>query len=281
MNLVKKTDVIWIFLITALFLFSFHFNADTSSITESSQSLYISAKSLLNELSKNQDIVMVDVRDIRDFERFHIPDSINIPLYTIKTKGFLKDKRLVLINNGFNLNSLKEKGEALVSKGYSIKILYGGLLAWQKAGGNIISDSKSINDINLISSQELYSEISKDSGNIIVINLTNPSENKTSIDLPGKTDVLVKDKREIPVMVSDLINKKRANPYMNLLITNKDGSDYETINQALSGVGEINIFYLKGGVQSYQSFVNQKAMLQDRKKIGVEKQNECSTCSRK
>lgn len=280
MNLFKKTGLIWIFLIIVSFLFSIHFYADASSVDDSSQSLYVSAKSLLNELSKNQDFVLIDVRDKNEFEEYHIPDSINIPLYTIKTKGFLRDKRLVLINNGFNLKSLKETGEALVSKGYSIRILQGGLLAWQKAGGNLIGDAAGIKDINLISSEELFSEISKDSGNIVVINLTSASDNKTNIDLPGKVNVPVKDIKDIPVIVSDQIKKNGSNPYINLLITDKDGGEYETIDHALSEYKDINIFYLRGGTNSYQAFLNKQAMLKNRKKIGVEKENECSTCSR-
>ncbi|MBN1903884.1 MAG: rhodanese-like domain-containing protein [Deltaproteobacteria bacterium] len=267
-------------MIIVSFLFSIHFYADASSVDDSSQSLYVSAKSLLNELSKNQDFVLIDVRDKNEFEEYHIPDSINIPLYTIKTKGFLRDKRLVLINNGFNLKSLKETGEALVSKGYSIRILQGGLLAWQKAGGNLIGDAAGIKDINLISSEELFSEISKDSGNIVVINLTSASDNKTNIDLPGKVNVPVKDIKDIPVIVSDQIKKNGSNPYINLLITDKDGGEYETIDHALSEYKDINIFYLRGGTNSYQAFLNKQAMLKNRKKIGVEKENECSTCSR-
>ncbi len=55
----------------------------------------ISVESVLRKLKKKEKIVLVDVRNREKFEKIRIPGSINIPLFAIKTKTFLKHKPLV------------------------------------------------------------------------------------------------------------------------------------------------------------------------------------------
>jgi hypothetical protein len=52
-------------------------------------------------LKKKHDVTLVDVRDRDCFERFRIPRSIHVPLYAVKTKGFLKERFLVLVHEGY------------------------------------------------------------------------------------------------------------------------------------------------------------------------------------
>ena len=40
-------------------------------------------------------LTLVDVRSTDDFQRLHIPGSLNIPLYAVKTKIFLKSFPMV------------------------------------------------------------------------------------------------------------------------------------------------------------------------------------------
>ena len=59
--------------------------------------LLISVKSIHKEMkSGKRDMVLVDVRNPRAFETFRIPGSLNIPLFALKTKTFLKTNRLIL-----------------------------------------------------------------------------------------------------------------------------------------------------------------------------------------
>ena len=62
----------------------------------------ISAESVLQKMRENQDIVLVDIRRRVEFEKFRIPGSINIPLFAIKTKAFLKSKSLVIVDEGYS-----------------------------------------------------------------------------------------------------------------------------------------------------------------------------------
>jgi len=51
-------------------------------------SLAISVEAVLYKLKRNQKLTLVDVRRKQDFARLHIPGSINIPTYAVKTKTY-------------------------------------------------------------------------------------------------------------------------------------------------------------------------------------------------
>ena len=61
----------------------------------------ISVESVLQKSKEKQEIILVDGRKSDAFEKFRIPGSINIPLYAVKTKAFLRTKLLVLVNEGY------------------------------------------------------------------------------------------------------------------------------------------------------------------------------------
>ncbi|MGD9161468.1 MAG: rhodanese-like domain-containing protein [Desulfobacteraceae bacterium] len=281
MNKVEKSHIIstYIFFILAISFFS-PIYALNSLDSHESNSLFISAKSILNDPENNRNILFIDVRDKNEFEEYHIPDSLNIPLYTIKTKRFLRDKNIVLINNGFNLSHLKETGEELITEGYSVKILHGGILSWKKAGGQVTGDPVSIKNLYLVSAKDLYSEINKGTENLLVMNLTYSPEKDSLIENPNINNVSVRDNKDILIMFNNLVKKKETTPYLNVLIANYEGTQYEKIAHVLKGYEDKNIFFLKGGMESYQAFLNQQAMLKKRGEISSVKQDDCGSCSR-
>ena len=77
---------------------------DFSSATIKSRdvSLAVPVEVVLYKLRQKQNVAMVDIRSRRDFKRLHISGSMNIPLYAVKTKLFLKSSPVVLINEGFH-----------------------------------------------------------------------------------------------------------------------------------------------------------------------------------
>jgi hypothetical protein len=51
-------------------------------------SLAILVGAVFYKIKRNQPLTLVDVRRKQDFERLHIPGSINIPLHAVKTKTY-------------------------------------------------------------------------------------------------------------------------------------------------------------------------------------------------
>ncbi len=114
------------------------------------------AKSLTSQSPRT---VFVDVRPEDDFMLAHIPGSLHLPLHHIKTKPYLKDLNLILVNRGFSLDSLRSEAKSLTEKGFSIHILAGGLAAWVQQGEKLSGSQPSTNDFHLISSFDFLAEL--------------------------------------------------------------------------------------------------------------------------
>ena len=92
----------------------------------------ISVESVLRKLKGKQEIILIDVRKRDEFEKFRIPGSINIPLFAIRTKAFLKSKSLVLVNEGYNYTQLERECAYLRKSGFRVWLLNGGLYYWRQ-----------------------------------------------------------------------------------------------------------------------------------------------------
>ena len=100
-------------------------------------SLATSVEAVRYKLKRNQPLTLVDVRRREDFERLHIPGSINILLYAVKTKTYLKSAPVVLVNVGFRYGELENECQRLAERGYKVSILDGGLPAWKPREGRM------------------------------------------------------------------------------------------------------------------------------------------------
>jgi rhodanese-related sulfurtransferase len=86
-------------------------------------------------------VMLVDVRRAQDFARYHIPGSINIPAFALKTKPFLKERTLVLVDDGRRPRRLEATCRDLRRRGFrQVRVLHGGLRAWRHALGPLTGD---------------------------------------------------------------------------------------------------------------------------------------------
>src|SRR5215831_18296946 len=76
--------------------------------------------------------VFLDVRSQHLFRLAHVPGAMNLPLFAIKGKAFLRTKELVLLNQGHSNRELLQEAERIQSLGFrSVRVLNGGMRAWQ------------------------------------------------------------------------------------------------------------------------------------------------------
>ena len=79
--------------------------------------------------------LLVDVRAKKSYHQSTIPSAINIPLYAVKTKSYLKGKHLILFDDGSNPLRLVNECRQLISKyGMKISVLKGGIRQWNNGG---------------------------------------------------------------------------------------------------------------------------------------------------
>jgi rhodanese-related sulfurtransferase len=97
--------------------------------------LLISVAEFRKTISENKNVLVIDVRKPEDFEKIRIPSSMNMPLFSVKTKLFLKSKQLILVNEGYNYSQLEPECIGLRKAGFKVNILHGGLYYWESSAG--------------------------------------------------------------------------------------------------------------------------------------------------
>jgi rhodanese-related sulfurtransferase len=82
-----------------------------------------------------QKAVIIDTRSAERFARMHIPRSLNLPAFAVKSRADLRERPLVLVDEGFAPGLLLEEAASLRRLGFSqVVVLDGGLAAWIRQG---------------------------------------------------------------------------------------------------------------------------------------------------
>lgn len=118
----------------------------------------ISAYSALQQLTDRQSL-LIDVRSQSEYKKFSIPGSLNIPLYALKTKAFLKDKKLLLINDGSNSLGLNKICHELRDEGIQTQIVTGGFNSWSKISNVFNQDKKFITTLDQMLPEAFFQEL--------------------------------------------------------------------------------------------------------------------------
>lgn len=233
-------------------------------------SFAVSVDSVLYKIKQKRDIVFIDVRNPEEYIKIHIPGSMNVPLYSIKTKPFLKKTPIVLVNNGFNYNRLENECKKLKESGFNVSILWGGLIAWKDKGMDFEGDLFSVNRLNRISPQEVYLE--KNYEGFITMSVSTESTIDPNEFFPECKHLKTIDAKTI----SPVVAAQNRNPFILILIFNKDGTGYDEYEKSLKKSGLTNVFHLSGGLNGYNRFLKDVALSnaprQDREKTV----NKCS-----
>ena len=249
----------------------------TDSLKKRNPALAISAESVLEKLSKRQKIILIDVRRSERFEKFNIPGSINIPLFAIKTKPFLKAKPLILVNEGYTYTNLERECERLRKSGFNAWLLNGGLNYWRALGAPLRGDLFSQKALNKISPRDFHAE--KDNASWVTIDVS-PSKSIDSRSLIPQSIFIprLKDKDKFILTLKRTLARYRDQPFVSVLIWNEKGEQYDDIEKLVRNVYFKNVFYLKGGLEAYRLYLEQHALERQAKGNRKKTTANCSSC---
>ncbi|MBF0227162.1 MAG: rhodanese-like domain-containing protein [Desulfobacterales bacterium] len=247
----------------------------------SEKSIYgnlISMESVIRDINQNTNIILIDVRDSSSFNEFRIPESINIPIYFIKTKNFLKSKKIVLVDNGYGYHYLDEECRNLQKSGFQVSILKGGIYEWVEKKAPIIGNMAITSELNKIPSNIFFEE--KDFNSWIVINISeNASENSKKL-FPDSIHIpLSNDLKNWANQLMDTIKAYNNNPFLSCVLFNDTGNDYEKVEKIVSEKNIKNLFYLKGGLKDYTTFLENIKMSLNAVSKSTIKPTECQPCN--
>lgn len=202
--------------------------------------LSVSWEAVLKMKKEGKDVVFIDTRLETEFKKFHIPNSLNIPLFAVKTKDFLKPADLILINEGYNYSQLEQECLNLRKAGFKAWIFNGGLNYWKEKAGALEGNAFAQEDLNKIPPEAFF--------------LEKNYEGWIMINVDGAHDL------DINNLIQGAKNSPN-DPFHFILIFNKAGNQYEKIEEAINKNGIANVFYLKGGLDGYEKYLKDKAAI--------------------
>jgi rhodanese-related sulfurtransferase len=236
-------------------------------------SLVISVESVLSRIEQKQKIILVDVRSPTEFETVRIPGSINIPLYFIKSKAFLKLKPLVLVNAGYPYTQLEKECKSLCDKGFNASILSGGILSWHRKGGRLKGDIFALNGYNKISPRIFFQE--KDYENQMVLDVSKKHTQASKQLIPYATHIAFFNNLNLDDLRAAAVNKADITYF---LIFNENGDHYEKIEKVMQIKGLENTFYLTGGLNAYEKYLQHLVFSRQPRDSRIQRIDKCRTC---
>lgn len=260
-----------ILLVNALFIYSHVFAGDSLSKS-------ISVESVLQKVKEKQELILIDVRNSKEFERFRIPCSLNIPLFAVKTKTFLKSNALVLMNEGQSYKQLIHEWATLSGDGFTVSILDGGLSQWRRRGGPLEGDVFAQRELNQVALQTFFA--GQNSENWIVINASGKSETQ---NFQSTHVAYLNNPEQFISQLKSAIGKHTEKDFLSILIWDENGKNYEEIERHIQYSGIQNVLYLKGGLEGYKTFEQQQISIREGKKHAgargtVNTYRNCATC---
>lgn len=230
----------------------------------------------LTEWLKLPERVVVDVRAEAGHNVLRIPGSLNFPAFSLKYKEYLKDKSLLIIGAAQQRRSLFTVCEDLHKRSFKdVRVLVGGIKAWQKAGLDLAGDKTTLGHIQAISPTDLVIEFRGEQPRIITPQI---GETEALLGSLG-TYTAWPDLDHTPNIGSRLTALVAAGPAARPIIflppdSVKD-SELESIfdSQRLGGL-ERDLFYVKGGYSALVEALKLNAHLLD----GLKKLEEPKVC---
>ncbi|MEJ2406520.1 MAG: rhodanese-like domain-containing protein [Candidatus Thiodiazotropha sp.] len=223
----------------------------------------------------SNEVLLIDVRRPDEFQQYQIPGSLNLTPFSIQSKRFLKNKRIVLVNEGHYLSQLEGLCLRLKDKGFqSVAIMAGGLHAWHQARYPLNGDRLELSKLSRISPDELVASLYERDWMFIDVDQS----------LLGLSDFLPESSViEYQVNKGEFISAvNQANKQLNqsllagFVVVNSQGENYKQIQRLLQLTEAKNIFYLSGGISELKRFLNTHSSLISRSARGFKEAHRCS-----
>ena len=219
------------------------------------EDLYIGVKTVLDLYNNNQknQLALVDVREAEEYEKYRIPNTLNIQAHLLKYKSYLKSKTLVLVNSGKQYKELESTVAELRLQGYkNVSILDGGLRKWHKEANRFDGKASAAKYLNTISVKEFLAESSH--GPWLVFDLNKKETFKAKIN--GKVVHLPYD-AVFALNLSSKLNEVDDLGLTRILFTSNDKELFAKLVPILDEKG-ISNYHILSEITDYIQVFNQE-----------------------
>ncbi len=253
----ENHEGLWYFALSASVSAAANSNAATGRLVHISE--------VLNGVHPVKDWMLVDVRSQDMFRQAHIPGSINVPLFALKARGFLRARQVVLLNEGHHAGPLLEEAVRLNNLGFeSVGVLDGGVREWQLAGGLLEGESTNSSSLATISAQQFFNARAEPGWLVIA------TQNDSTGMLPANQ---IWDFESVTVEKITNAIRQHTETRRILLVT-PDGEGYRVLNVNLNGFHSLPLFYLEGGTAAFVTHFTDQLAQQHRRIVTISSQQE-------
>ena len=254
-------------------------NLISRNLKKDDPSPVISVDTVFYKIRRNQQFSLVDVRSKQEFERLHIPGSINIPLHAVKVKTYLRSDPVVLVNQGLRYDELGYECRRLAERGFKVFILDGGLPTWHRKGGQLVGDLFGLDAMKTVSPQVFFQI--KDCENTLAIDISAQPSNASSQLIPYAEHIPVLDDNEGSAAgFRKLISQNKNKALQSIIVFNETGQQYEMAEKILNRMGR-ETFYLQGGVAGYRKYLAGLLLSWTSRASRMKRVSDCRPCGEK
>ncbi|MCG7983791.1 MAG: rhodanese-like domain-containing protein [Candidatus Thiodiazotropha lotti] len=250
---------------------------DTSTKWQESGLVFTCLQSVDNIYSEwnKGTILLVDVRNTKIHNQNKIPNSINIPLYSVKGKKNLQNRNLVLYNNGAKLSSLENACSALKANGFKkISVMQDGLNAWKDAGYSISGDRLSIQRISDLTPSEVISILTE--RDWLFVDLDHSSNELPNLLSSSNVIDYTEDIELLREKIDAFKAAKKSGTITGFLVISKNGNSNGIIKRRLLDSGIKDVYYLTGGVKGLNRYIQSHSIQIDRLRKGFQVRMGCN-----
>ncbi len=198
---------------------------------------YLAAASLMDAALPFR---IVDTRSSRAYADAHIPESLNIPPFSLRTKGFLKANPLVLVDDGWGRPATERLCRELSQQGFlDVRILFGGLNAWCSAGGTLAGSRPVPEVFTRMNATEFMTTRDRE---WLVVDACSAPDDDAELLFPG----ILK-----PAEVSERVAASES-VGMRVLVVTQEGRHEGVLVEKLRACPGAVVFFLEGGMPEMQ-----------------------------
>jgi rhodanese-related sulfurtransferase len=214
--------------------------------------------------------ILIDTRNPISYAKAWIPGSLNIPVHFIKNKPWLQKRQVILLNEGFAIQSLITTANQLNISNFDIKVLAGGILSWQQKGQQVDGDYFAVQEYRLISTDKLFAE--KESTPYLIVNATKDFTKLSKTLFPTSPCI-----NRSPLFIEEIngLTKSHSPTALLLLI---DTTPKQSLIKKLASSIPVPVFYLKDGMTGIKQYQTDLAALQRPLKDRIKRSGTCIPC---
>jgi len=211
------------------------------------------------QLQLKKNVQFVDVRSAADYGLAHMPEAIHIPLHLVKTKSFLKNINVILVDAGRSTSELVSHCVTLRQQGFKqVSVLDGGLQAWHAARRPLTGQQNHDVKLNRMSTAELF--IERQYTDWLVIHVSSkalPQDMRQwlpnhLVNVPMKAVG-----QQVDAIREAIAQRATGKTARKVLILAEDDTANDRLEARLRSKYP-SILYLSGGVGGYQSYVKKQ-----------------------